>query len=253
MNYLMETGTKLELQKIRHVESSQEVVLVSRYLYQKSADEAVIAMPLKAGSVVALEPGENFQVCFYTNKGLYRCMVQVTERFYEDKLPVAVIKFRSEFEKLQRRQYYRMECLINLNFCEVNEEQMDELLWEKSLLATQKVLEEQEEVTSEKSFNLRYYDGVALDISGGGVRFNSAYQSESGKTIALNIAFLTKETMKLQPLFAEVLSVRPVLNHNGLYEHRVQFVNISNAERENIIRYIFLEERKRRKKESGIE
>ena len=53
----------------------------------------------------------------------------------------------------------------------------------------------------------------------------------------------------LQLLFAKVLTVLPVPNRSGLYEHRVEFVSISNVERESIIRYIFLEERKRRKRE----
>ncbi|MBQ9767899.1 MAG: PilZ domain-containing protein [Lachnospiraceae bacterium] len=252
-SYLMETGTKLELRKIRHVETVEETVYVSRYLYEKSADEAVVAMPVKAGSVITLEPGEAFQVCFYTSKGLYQCQAMVSDRFYEDGLPVAVIKFRSEFEKLQRRQYYRMECLLNLNFRVVDEEELDELLWEKSNAMGLTVSEEEELTEKEETTAARYYEGVALDISGGGVRFNSQFQAQSGDTIALKIAFLSPDAMKLQLLFAKVLTVIPVPNRNGLFEHRVQFTHITNAERESIIRYIFLEERKRRKKESGAE
>lgn len=253
MNYLMETGTKLELRKIRHIENGDETVYVSRYLYEKSADEAVVAMPVKAGSVIALEPGEHFQVCFYTNKGLYQCQAQVTDRFYEDRLPVAVIKFRSEFEKLQRRQYYRMECLMNLTYRIVNEEQLDDLLQEKSKAYGGTMGEETELIATGETEPTRYFDGMALDISGGGVRFNSQFRAESGELIALRIAFPAEEAMGLQMLFAKVLTVAPVQNRNGLFEHRVQFLHITNAERESIIRYIFLEERKRRKKESGFE
>ena len=58
MSHLIETGTKLELKKIRHVDAMEEISYVSRFLYQKSADEAVIEMPVKGGSLVALEPEE---------------------------------------------------------------------------------------------------------------------------------------------------------------------------------------------------
>ncbi len=252
MSHLIETGTKLELKKIRHVDTMDEVGYVSRFLYQKSADEAVIEMPVKGGSLVALEPEELFQVCFYTSKGLYRCQSQVVSRHYEDSLPVAVIKFRSEFEKLQRRQYYRMECLLQMEFKTLSEEEYDELLYQKSIPQTAPV---EKEVTAngEGETQSRFYNGVSLDISGGGVRFNSLHAAECGDIIAMRIAFTSEEVQKLRLLFAKVLTVTPVQNRSGMFEHRVEFVSISNTERESIIRYIFLEERKRRKREAGLE
>ena len=250
MSHLIETGTKLELKKIRHVDTMEDTSYVSRFLYQKSADEAVIEMPVKGGSLVALEPEELFQVCFYTSKGLYQCHCQVVSRHYEDSLPVAVIKFRSEFEKLQRRQYYRMECLLQMDFKPMTEEEYDELLFYKSLSKQEREAQETGEETAAQD---RFYSGVSLDISGGGVRFNSGHAAKSGDIIAMRIAFLSEEARKLQLLFARVLTVTPVQNRSGLFEHRVEFVSISNMERECIIRYIFLEERKRRKKEAGLE
>jgi len=252
MGHLIETGTKLELKKIRHVESMEDVSYVSRFLYQKSADEAVIEMPVKAGRMIPLEPNELFQVCFYTAKGLYQCQSQVVSRHYEDSLPVAVIKLKSEFEKLQRRQYYRMECLLQTEFCSLTEEEYDELLAQKSdgwYAPAQKDYEEVQNVPG----RLRFYSGVTLDLSGGGVRFNSSHEAQAGDIIALRIAFTEEEVRKIQMLFAKVLTVVPVQNRSGLFEHRVEFVSISNAERESIIRYIFLEERKRRKREAGNE
>lgn len=252
MSHLIETGTKLELKKIRHVDAMEEISYVSRFLYQKSADEAVIEMPVKGGSLVALEPEELFQVCFYTNKGLYQCQSQVVSRHYEDSLPVAVIKLRSEFEKLQRRQYYRMECLLQMEFRTLTEEEYDELLFQKTI-SVNTPAEKGFETDGEPVEQVRFYNGVSLDISGGGVRFNSEHAAESGDIIALRIAFASEEARKLQLLFAKVLTVTPVQNRSGMFEHRVEFVSISNAERESIIRYIFLEERKRRKKEAGLE
>lgn len=252
MNHLMKTGTKLELKRIRHVEKWGEASYVSRFLYQMSVDEAVIEMPLKAGVLVPLEPGETFQVCFYTNKGLYQCQAQVVSRHYEDTLPVAVIKFCSEFEKLQRRQYYRMESILNMEFRTITEEELEQMISRKSSAET-KIVKNGGRDTETLSAAVRFYAGVTLDISGGGVRFNSEYLAEGGSLIAMKIAFLSEDARRLPCLFARVLTVLPVQNHAGLFEHRAEFVSISNAERECIIRYIFLEERKRRKKEAGID
>lgn len=249
MSHLIETGTKLELKKIRHVDSAEEISYISRFLYQKSADEAVIEMPTKGGVLVPLTPEELFQVCFYTNKGLYQCQSQVVSRYYEDKLPVAVIRLRSEFEKLQRRQYYRMESLLHMEFRTVSKQELERLLVQKNAVGNGPARKSEETAEAVS----RFYTGVTLDISGGGVRFNSEYAAQDGDVIALRIAFLSEDAQKLQLLFAKVLTVSPIQNRSGLYEHRVEFVCISNAERESIIRYIFLEERKRRKREAGIE
>lgn len=251
MSRLIETGTKLELKKVRYIETATEISYVSRFLYQTSVDEAVIEMPTKAGVPVPLEPGENFHLCFYTNKGLYQCQAQVTSRYYEDALPVAVIKFRSEFVKMQRRQYYRMESVLPLEFRVISEAELDQMCQDKKSLVTYR--EERDEGKKEIPGGIRCYTGVTLDISGGGVRFNSGNSAQGNDILAMRIAFMTPETQRIQPLFAKVLTVLPVPNRSGVFEHRVEYTAISNAERECIIRYIFTEERKRRGKETGIE
>lgn len=252
MSHLIETGTKLELKKVRHVETVPEVNYVSRFLYQKSVDEAVVEMPVKAGVMVPLEPGESYQVCFFTSKGLYQCQSQVIDRYYEDSLPVAVLKLRSEFEKLQRRQYYRMECLLQLEYATVTEDALRTMVLQKGALG-EKIVKKDGADVGEQSVKVRYYPGTILDISGGGIRFNSEHAAENGDFVAIHVAFADPQLHSLHTLFAKVLTVIPVQNRSGVFEHRVEFVSITNAERERIIRYIFLEERKRRKREAGIE
>ena len=45
-------------------------------------------------------------------------------------------------------------------------------------------------------------------------------------------------------LLGRVLAVRELENRKGIYEHRVQYVNMDSEDREEIIKYIFDEERK---------
>ncbi len=244
IHHLIETGNRLEMQKIRHVEGSEEPLYVSKFLYKKNDREAVIEMPVSQGILVPLKIGEHYIVTFFTGKGLYRCQAEVVDRFHEDSLPVAVVKFRSAFEKLQRRQYYRMECLLPLYFRVVTKEETLQILRDKQEGTLMDRTEEDDTIGT------RNYDGMALDISGGGVRFNSTFLAGAGKVILLQIPFDSPDAKELQNLFAKVLTATPVPNRSGLYEHRVEFVLISNEERERIIRYIFLEERRRRKKNS---
>ena len=51
---------------------------------------------------------------------------------------------------------------------------------------------------------------------------------------------------------AKILTVRELEDRPGIYEHRAQYINIDTADREEIIRFIFEEERKYRKREKGL-
>ena len=53
-------------------------------------------------------------------------------------------------------------------------------------------------------------------------------------------------------IICKILDVRDIPNRNGEYEYRIHFVNLDNDEREEIIQYIFEEERKNRRKERGF-
>ena len=48
-----------------------------------------------------------------------------------------------------------------------------------------------------------------------------------------------------------MLKSEPLANREGSFENRIQFVNMENEDRESIIKYIFEEERKLRRKERG--
>ncbi len=87
---------------------------------------------------------------------------------------------------------------------------------------------------------------VIVDISGGGLRFLSNHQYEPGSLIYINYCLLIKDKVKEYNLVGKVLAIKPSENRKGVYEHRVQYLNIGNEEREEIIRYIFEEERKHR-------
>ena len=50
-------------------------------------------------------------------------------------------------------------------------------------------------------------------------------------------------------MIGKVLSVRELENRPGSWEHRVQYYDMDSNTREEIIKYIFEEERKSRRKE----
>ena len=141
-----------------------------------------------------------------------------------------MVELKSNLRKYQRRDYYRFSCALEMKSRELSRDEI-------------RVVDTVEEFITP---GLPLKQSVIVDISGGGLRFLSNHQYEPGSLIYINYCLLIKEKVKEYNLVGKVLAIKPSENRKGVYEHRVQYVNIGNEEREEIIRYIFEEERKHR-------
>jgi c-di-GMP-binding flagellar brake protein YcgR len=90
---------------------------------------------------------------------------------------------------------------------------------------------------------------VIVDISGGGIRFVGSYAYEPNSLVYCKYNLVIDGKSKEYTLVAKILMVRKLEERDGLYEHRAQYIKIDTVEREEIIRFIFEEERKNRKRE----
>ena len=88
-----------------------------------------------------------------------------------------------------------------------------------------------------------------MDISGGGLRFLSTQKYEPESLLYISYHLLKNGERKKYEVFGKVLSVRELENRPGTWEHRVQYYDMDTDTREEIIKYIFEEERKSRRKE----
>ena len=70
--------------------------------------------------------------------------------------------------------------------------------------------------------------------------------------ILCNYDLIVDNKPKHYSLVGKVLAVTELEDKPGVYEHRVQYMNVDVDEREEIIKFIFNEERKTRHKEKGM-
>lgn len=89
--------------------------------------------------------------------------------------------------------------------------------------------------------------GVIVDISGGGLRFVSRQPFQEGNILYLRFRLPFNDKEKEFKLAARVILSREIEKRQNEYENRVKFLYIDNITREEIIKYIFNEERKNRK------
>lgn len=230
---LVKPGNRIDIQSVEHaiLGSASDSKVYSSRIYDILDDEKLeILMPMNGTKLILLPIDGEYQFCFYTSKGLYQCTVRIVERYKENSIYLLLCEMTSPIGKYQRREYYRWACTLPMR----SRELMDE------------------EIKAMEEFNYRLMAGLPLakgeivDISGGGIRFVSAEKYEPGTQIVVyfNLNVHGKETT--YELIGEVLSSKKNDVKKEIYEHRLKFTVIDNKQREEIIRYVFEEERKSR-------
>lgn len=237
-NRLLSAGDKIEFRdKISKEDLSLGIkpkIYVSQIFDFTDEGYINVAMPISKGKLVPLERGRQFDVFFYTSKGIYQCKAKIMNRRKSDNLYTLEILLTTELEKFQRRQYFRLEKTLPIYYAELSEEDY------------QVILETHQFPEDMKNINL-FSQANTLDISGGGMRFVGRTQIAQGKKVLVMFDIDEHGKPIKYRLPATVILSFGVRGKTGVFEHRIEFENITKEYRELLIRYIFEEERKKRK------
>lgn len=234
-------GTKLEIRPVNQEDFDGEVV-VRKKVYQSqvadvlSEDRLEILMPMEKTRLISLPVNSEYEVFFFTDAGIYQSSVVVVDVYKPDKNFVLLLELTTGLRKTQRREYYRLDCAIGINIRLLEEDEIRAAARHDRYLKP----------------NLPFKQAVAVDISGGGLRFVGGHLFKPDSLIYCQYSLMIGQKQKDYSLMAKVLVSMEIENRPGEYEHRAQYINIDTSEREEIIRFIFEEERKRRKREKGL-
>lgn len=241
---IIREGDKLELIPFRqnmNEDNAQRKVYKSQVYEVVSEDELLIAMPIEQGRIVLLHIDSVYDMYFFCNTGFYHCRGKIVDRYKSNNIFILSISLISSLEKEQRREHYRLKCYYKVRYRELSEAEL-------ALADTADIIRQELEL----EMPVVYTEGHGADISGGGARFISSQKENSDKQILMLITAETEYDSRRFCLQGRVLSSVKLENRELVqYEHRVQFEKIKKEERERIIRYVFEEERRIRKKEKG--
>ncbi|WP_028991706.1 flagellar brake protein [Thermoanaerobacter thermocopriae] len=191
----------------------KETIIYSSQVQDISENGTIlIDAPGYSGDLVPMRIGSIIQVIYFTKQGLFTFYAKVLNSFY-GKLALLEIMPISGVERLQRRQYFRLEKVIPFTYTINGEED-------------------------------KVYKGFIQDISGGGLKCKVDKKLEIGTII--NCVFTLDQEITITGKVVRY----DELPEKG-YEVGICYVNISEKVREKIISYIFEEQRKSRQK--GIE
>lgn len=231
-------GDKIELRSVdKGLEERQEnnqKMYNSTVLDVLSEDTMEITMPMEQTKLILLPVDSEYDLVIYGATGLYQCFARIIDRYKSNNVYVLVVELTSNLRKYQRREYYRFCCALEMCSRNLEEEEIQAL---------------EKKVPYILQPGLPLKRSIIVDISGGGLRFMSTQKYEPESLIYCRYHLITGGERKLYEVVGKVLAVKELGNRPGTYEHRVQYYDLDNDTREKIIKFIFEEERKERKKE----
>lgn len=232
-------GAKIELQSVERSLEEQTDLAPPKYYYSQvyeilSEDTMEILMPMEKGKIVLLPIDGEVDLVVFEGNALYQCFARIIDRYKSNNVYILLVELTSNLRKHQRREYYRYSCALTMFVRSLQEEEIQAIENDQPYTMTPGLPMEQ---------------GTIVDISGGGLRFLAAKVFETDCLLYLNYQLLNGGSNKMYEMIGKVISVKELENRRGTFEHRMQYYGVDRRTREEIIKYIFEEERKSRRKE----
>lgn len=180
-----------------------------------------ISIPIKEFQYLLLKLNEMIQVIYNDGTNIYKFNSAVIKRDNTNNIPLIWISIPKKFEKIQRRRFVRVPTLKTTKCAVISRD----FKLNKASLS-----------------NLKFEDGTILDLSGSGSKLSTKLYAVKGDIIAL-IVPLGKTSIIVK---GEIKRVDLGPSDERIYG--VNFIDLTNAEREKIISVVFKTMRKQMKK-----
>ena len=178
----------------------------------------VLGAPMEQGRLVPLPPGTKIRVSYYDDKATYSFDSAVIDRNMGTLLQISIDRPIS-IRRTQRRNFVRINTKLPVSYTIISDE------------------------LPEAAYSQQ---GITLDVSGGGIRFQTSLFLPEGTVLELKI-----DVQGLGQILALGKVVRTISSGGkdaNSYLIGVQFMIIGEKERDKIIRHIFDKQRELRQR-----
>lgn len=209
---LYKTGDYVELKLLsgRKGKESGETSVISESIITRTDAENLIriAMPTQRGQASPLEEGEVYELRFIASSGSFACRATVVDDMDAELGNGFELKLVSELTKDSKRMFYRLDKVIPIMYTIGEDEASGQML-----------------------------GGTCFNLSAGGIRFSSGTDIERGRIIRMNLILGGEKDDLI--VSGRVIYTDNVGLEDAVYEHRVEFTDISADTKERIVRYCF--------------
>lgn len=236
---IFEAGVKLDIRKVSHNESEEILAVYRSQVYDTISNGKIkIEMPTVQGKLIVLQLEGVYSLVFFGEKAMYECNGKVINRYKTNNMFIAEIEIISQPKKIQRREYFRMECMLDAKISKITKEEQ-KLDGVGDIMKFRMIKPQQE------------FDCTIVDISGGGARLVCDEAMELETEVLLDFDAIVGGYVQLYQLRGHIVKVSPSQNNGEKYELRVEFTCLQPQIRESLIRYIFEAERRKIRNEKG--
>ncbi len=183
-----------------------------------------IGLPMINHTYIAMRQGEVYEAIYNDGKGnVFKFKIDVIGRKFE-KIPLIVISKPYDIQKIQRREYVRINYTGIVNYYLTPNYPTQDL----------------------KKYDILDFNvGYALDLSGGGMKIKIAEEVKNGDYVITQLKIDDEDIIALSRV------VRVERDKEEKYICGLSFLSIEGNEREKLIKYIFNEMRKTLKTNRG--
>ena len=183
------------------------------------------------------------QCIIESDTGVYDCSLDIElnnliedikkARGKQDNLHVVEIGLESKLIKVQRREYFRLSCSI------------------PATIRCMTVMNEGKDDFKDSDFSKEEIECTIIDISGGGIKAYSKQMFEKSSVVLLNFTLKFNNGNKEKSIIGKVVDSFKNANDESVFDNRFQFIDVSKSDRDEIVKYIFEQQRNILKKELG--
>ena len=246
MSDLIQPGDRIDIQLVYQVERQQNGEDIEVKLYKSKVCDWLsdinmeILMPTESGKMVLFQIGVRCEMIIYTKRGMYKVNAKTKERYKKDNLYFLVMEIVEPPVKFQRREFFRISYIADMKFYRVTPE-----------IAELQTTEELFHVVHDPEVGLEACRGMVQDISGGGIRFVTDQIEEIGRYLVVELHLSNDMVNENFYLLCKVVSSEPMQEKEEKFSNRAKFIYKDLKDRETIVRFVFEEERRIRKKVIG--
>ena len=200
-----------------------------------------LEMPTRGGKAVLVPMGIRYEMIFTMDQRLLKSEAQIVQRFRKDGFSLLKAKLVAPVVKFQRREYFRLNVMLPITFITLDER-----------AGTLERMADIRQLLEGRKEELVIGEGTIMNISGGGIRFITDTElDEETEYLFMRFAIETGGEQSRTIALIGQLVAKELTEDKKHNAYRVKILFKDSRCQELIIRYIFEQERKIRRKQLG--
>ncbi len=213
----IKTGNRVEIYLVSEKDDNFKYTSLVEKNYGNG--KLLLYIPMMYGKIIRLPAGNEYLFVFVTETGMIKYQAVISDYIYEDDFNFMLVEIVSEIEKIQRREFFRFDCVLPLRFINTDHEG--------------------------KEKDDCFFEGTVRDLGEGGIKFLSNAEIE----VDSKIKFFITLNFECAASTGIILQRQEYPKSDFKYQYRAQFQDLNDDEKDKILKYIFFEQRFKARKD----